>query len=80
MNPEMGSLIGGVFGLIYVVANAGQLPSGAATTLRVLAIAAGSAILSGPLGASSAMIAALGGVAPGVVLLAAGYRGVARTA
>ncbi len=37
MTPEkLGSVIGAVFGLVFVLANTGSLPSGVALTLRVL--------------------------------------------
>lgn len=35
-----GSLIGAAFGLVYIVSNAGSLPSGAAIVLRGLGVAA----------------------------------------
>ena len=40
-----GSLIGGVFGLIYVLVNAGPLPMAASLTLRIVGGAALAAVL-----------------------------------
>lgn len=46
MTPQkLGSLIGAVFGLVFVYVNTGSLPTGATITLRVLAVAAFLAVL-----------------------------------
>lgn len=39
-NERMGAAIGAVFGLVYVLVNAGELPSGAGLALRILGVAA----------------------------------------
>ncbi len=40
MHPQLGSLVGAIGGLVFVLANAGGLPGGAATALRVVAVVA----------------------------------------
>lgn len=62
MTPEkLGSVIGAVFGLVFVWANTGSLPTGPATVLRGLGTAAflgaGLAVLNGPLDAPQAGVA-----------------------
>ncbi|WP_327738359.1 hypothetical protein OG749_35810 [Streptomyces nojiriensis] len=59
-------LIGAVFGLAFVVANAGTLPTAAAVPLRLLAMAACGAagLVLAACGASLAVIATVAGIAP----------------
>jgi hypothetical protein len=66
---QMHRLIGGVFGLVYVVVNAGALPSPAAPVLRALAIAAFVALVV----ATRRAVAEPGGTTPQAMPFSWGY-------